>query len=47
VDPDEALREAIKAAVDAKQYDRARGLLDVLKGTPSVAPVVPIRRKEM
>ncbi len=35
VDPDEALREAVKAALDAGDLARVRALLDVLDGTPS------------
>ncbi len=43
-DPDEALKMAIKAAVDAGQYERAAKLLEVLKITPSLAPVIALRR---
>jgi hypothetical protein len=44
VDADEALRLAIKAAVDAGDYDRAAALVDVAKRTTkkpaSVSPIV-------
>lgn len=39
---DDALRLAIKLAVDAGEYDRASGLLDVLRRTVSSAVVTPI-----
>ncbi len=42
--PDAELRAAIKAAVDAGQYERAAMLLDVLKATP-VATVLEIARR--
>jgi hypothetical protein len=45
LDPDEALKIAIVAAVHAGDTARARALLDVLDGTPSVAPVLALRPK--
>ncbi len=36
VDPDDALRVAIKAAVDAGDLARASALLDVLRSSPKV-----------
>ena len=42
-DPDVALREAIKSAVDAGLYERARALLDVLAKTSEPAGVVDLR----
>jgi hypothetical protein len=42
-DPDTALKEAIKAAVDAGLYDRARALLDVLAKTSAPPAVVDLR----
>jgi hypothetical protein len=39
---DEALRLAIKVAVDAGDYDRATMLIDVAKRTPALATVVPL-----
>lgn len=44
-DPDIALKAAIKAAVDAGLYDRARALLDVLAKTGQPADVVLIRER--
>jgi hypothetical protein len=47
-DPDEALRAAINAAVDAGDVARAMALLEVLKASPRPAAVVDIasrRRK--
>jgi hypothetical protein len=42
-DPDEALRTAIKAAVDAGDFARVEALVAVLKGDPAkLAPVVPL-----
>jgi hypothetical protein len=41
--PDAALKEAIKAAVDAGLYGRARALLDVLEKTSAPAEVVDLR----
>lgn len=38
LDPDEALRVAVKAAVDAGDFDRAKALLAVLEGTRPEAP---------
>jgi hypothetical protein len=34
---------AIKAAVDAGDFDRTKALIDVLENAPKRAPVVPIR----
>jgi hypothetical protein len=42
-DPDEALRQAIKAALDAGDLARVRALLDVLD--PPRAPVVELARR--
>jgi hypothetical protein len=42
-DPDAALKSAIKAALDAGLFDRARALLDVLAKTSAVADVVDLR----
>jgi hypothetical protein len=44
-DPDVALKEAIKAAIDAGLYDRARALLDVLAKTSEAAGVVDLRER--
>ena len=44
LDADEALRVAIKAAVDAGQIERAQALLALLAGAPKPATVVDIRR---
>jgi hypothetical protein len=44
-DPDEALKTAIKVAVDAGQYDRAAKLLDVLRSTPAVAAVIDLAKR--
>jgi hypothetical protein len=44
-DPDDALRGAIHTAVDAGLYDRAVRLIEVLKSTPSVAPVVDLAKR--
>ena len=41
-DPDEALRVAIKAAVDAGKFDRARALVALLEDSPKPAAVVDI-----
>jgi hypothetical protein len=41
-DPDEALRTAIKAAVDAGDFDRARALVAILEAAPKPAPVVDL-----
>jgi hypothetical protein len=46
VDPDEALKIAIKAAVDAGDVARAMALLEVLKGAPKAAPVVSLVRSK-
>ena len=40
VDPDEALREAVKAALDAGNLARVRALLDVLEAVPAPAATV-------
>jgi hypothetical protein len=47
VDPDEALRVALKAAVDAGQWERVRGLTEMLANPPKAAAVVELvgRRK--
>jgi hypothetical protein len=47
VDPDEALRVALKAAVDAGQWERVRVLTDLLASAPKGAEVVELatRRK--
>jgi hypothetical protein len=42
-DPDAALRAAIKAALDAGDFDRVKALVAVLEASPKAAPVVPIR----
>jgi len=42
-DPDEALKGAIKAALEAGLYDRAKTLLDVLPKTSAAAAVVDLR----
>lgn len=44
-DPDEALRGAIKTALDAGLYERATALLDVLKKTGAPAEVVDLRER--
>ena len=44
-DPDAALKEAIKVAVDEGQYERARALLDVLAKTPSVGAVLDLAKR--
>ena len=41
-DPDDALRAAIKAAVDAGDLGRATALLEVLKATPKPAVVLTL-----
>ena len=48
VDPDEALRVALKAAVDAGQWERVRVLTELLANPPKGAVVVELatRRKE-
>jgi hypothetical protein len=47
VDPDEALRVALKAAVDAGQWERVRVLTELLANPPRGAGVVELaaRRK--
>ena len=40
--PDEALRMAIKAALDAGDFDRVKALVAVLESSPRPAPVVSI-----
>lgn len=42
IDPDDALRVAIKAAVDAGDFTRAEALLGVLKAAPRPAPIVTL-----
>lgn len=44
-DPDDALRGAIHAAVAAGLYDRAVKLIELLKNSPSVAPVVDLAKR--
>lgn len=44
-DPDAALKDAIKAALDAGLFDRARALLEVLTKTPRAAEVVDLRER--
>lgn len=44
-DPDDALKSAIKAALDAGLFDRARALLDVLSKTSAAAEVVDLRER--
>ena len=41
-DPDEHLRAAIKAAVDAGDLDRAGKLLEVLRGPSPAAAIAPL-----
>jgi len=46
---DEALKLAIKLAVDAGEYERAAALLDVVKrlaASPSVSPIVDIATRK-
>ena len=45
-DPDAALRSAIKAALDAGLFERARALLDVLAKTSTPAGVVDLRNRK-
>ena len=45
IDPDEALRVAIKAAVDVGDVARARALLDILEAKPKPAPVVRLEAR--
>ena len=47
VDPDDALKLALKAAVDAGQWERVRGLTEMLANPPKAAAVVELvgRRK--
>jgi hypothetical protein len=47
VDPDEALKVALKAAVDAGQWERVRVLTELLATPPKAAAVVELatRRK--
>ena len=42
-DPDEAVKAAIHAAVEAGRYDLATRLIEVLRASPPVADVVPLR----
>jgi hypothetical protein len=44
LDPDDALRVAIKAAVDAGDLARAAALLQVLADEPKPAPVLSLRK---
>jgi hypothetical protein len=44
-DPDRAVREAIKAAIDGGRLDLAARLLDVLRDAPELGGVVPIERR--
>ena len=44
-DPDDALRDAIHAAVEAGQYERARALLDILATASLPAAVVHLRER--
>lgn len=44
-DPDVALKEAIKAAVDAGMYERAKALIEVLARTATRAEVVDLRER--
>ena len=44
IDPLEAVRVALKLAVDAGQYELAAKLLDVLKSAPAPAKVVDLVR---
>ena len=47
VDPDEALKVALKAVVDAGQWERVRGLTEMLATPPKAGAVVELaaRRK--
>lgn len=48
-DPDDALRTAIKASLDAGDYDRVRALVVVLESAPKPAPILTLadrRRRE-
>jgi hypothetical protein len=40
LDPDEALRMAVKAALDAGDLARVRALVDILEGSPAPAAAV-------
>jgi hypothetical protein len=44
-DPDAALKMAIKAAVDAGQYERAAKLLEVLRATPPAKVLELLKRR--
>jgi hypothetical protein len=44
-DPDDALRLAIHAAVDAGLYERAATLLEVLRGTPAASSVIDLAKR--
>jgi hypothetical protein len=46
-DPEEALRVAVVAAVQAGDTGRARALLDVLDAKPSPAVVVTLKSKKV
>lgn len=41
-DPDDALRAAVKAAIDAQDLERASKLIELLKSTPKAAPVIAL-----
>jgi hypothetical protein len=41
-DPDEALRAAIRAALDAGDLDRVTALVDILRASPKPAPVLEL-----
>lgn len=45
VDPDGALKLAIKAALDGGDLDRAGQLLAILKSAPKIAPVIRLAKK--
>lgn len=44
-DPDDALRLAIRAALDAGDYDRVKALVGVLESSPRPAPVLTLASK--
>ena len=45
-DPDEALRTAIAAAVDARDFDRVRALVVVLESSPKPALVLTLASRK-
>ncbi len=45
-DPDDALRVAIVAALDAGDYDRVRALVVVLENSPRPAPVLTLATRK-